>query len=337
MTVLWLQFAACTMMIVYSGTKLARYGDVIAEKTGMGRAWVGLILMASVTSLPELVTGISSVTFAGTPNIAVGNVLGACVFNLSIIALLDMLHGPGPIFCRAEHGHILSAGYSTILACVVGVSILARDHIPVIGSIGLYTPLIIGIYITGIRSVFLFEKRKIAEFVSDKAEMARYGNITARSAAMRYALHAVIIILVATLLPFIGERLAEHTGLGSSFFGTVFIAMATTLPELTVSVSALRIGAADMAIANLLGSNMFNIFILALDDLLYVPGPLLSDVTHDHAITAFMAALMTGIVVVGLTYRLQKKTVLRLGWDAVALLLAYIANISLLYVFRDKG
>jgi len=64
---LWIEFIICTAVIVYSGTKLTKYGDIIAEKTGLGRAWIGLILMASVTSLPELVTGISSVTFAECP------------------------------------------------------------------------------------------------------------------------------------------------------------------------------------------------------------------------------------------------------------------------------
>jgi len=85
---LWAGFIICTAAIVYSGIKLSKYGDVIAEKTGLGRAWIGLVLMASVTSLPELVTGISSVTFAGVPDIAVGDVLGSCVFNMLIIALL---------------------------------------------------------------------------------------------------------------------------------------------------------------------------------------------------------------------------------------------------------
>ncbi|MDH4101110.1 MAG: sodium:calcium antiporter, partial [Nitrospirota bacterium] len=82
MVVLWLKFILCSAVIVYCGTKLSRYGDVIAEKTGMGRAWTGLILVSSVTSLPELFIGISSVTIAGTPDIALGDIMGSCVFNL---------------------------------------------------------------------------------------------------------------------------------------------------------------------------------------------------------------------------------------------------------------
>src|SRR3989339_2042120 len=115
MVLIVFEFILCSAVIVYCGSNLSRYGDVIAEKTGLGRAWIGLVLMASVTSLPELITGISSVAYANVPNIALGDIMGSCVFNLSIIALMDILHGKKPIFSESERGHILSAGFGIIL------------------------------------------------------------------------------------------------------------------------------------------------------------------------------------------------------------------------------
>lgn len=91
---LWIKFLICTSLIVYSGTKLSKYGDIIAEKTGIGGTLIGVALMASVTSLPELVTGISSVTYADVPDIAAGDVLGSCVFNMLILAFLDAIYRP---------------------------------------------------------------------------------------------------------------------------------------------------------------------------------------------------------------------------------------------------
>jgi Ca2+/Na+ antiporter len=84
-----LGFIICALVIIYSGTKLSKYGDLIAEKTGMGKAWFGLVLMASVTSLPELITGISSIVIVDEPDLAVGDILGSCVFNLLILSILD--------------------------------------------------------------------------------------------------------------------------------------------------------------------------------------------------------------------------------------------------------
>ncbi len=337
MLLLWLEFIICSAIIVFSGIKLSKYGDVIAEKTGLGRAWIGLILMASVTSLPELITGISSVAIIGSPNIALGDVMGSCVFNLAIIALMDIFHGSDPIFHKAEHGHILSAGFGVILIGFASISILVNQNFPSFFHIGLYTPLILITYAIGIRGIYYFEKRRIADFVGDLTEATKYDYITTKEAGIKYAINALVIIAVATWLPFIGDRLAEETGLGRSFIGTVFIAMTTSLPELVVSISALRIGATDMAIANLFGSNMFDITILAIDDIFYFKGPILADVSMNHAVTGFMAVLMTGITIVSLTYRLEKKAFLRLGWDAVAILLAFFVNIYLLYSLRGAG
>ncbi|MDA8100893.1 MAG: hypothetical protein M0042_14850 [Nitrospiraceae bacterium] len=335
MALTWIEFALCSGLIVYGGMNLARYGDVIAEKSGLGRAWIGLILMASVTSLPELITGLSSVTIADAPDIALGDIMGSCVFNLAIISLMDIMHGPAPIFSKAEHGHVLSAGFGVVLIGVAAVSILAHDQLPPIGWIGMYTPAIIVIYGIGMRSVFLFNKKKIATFVGEIAEAARYDHLSVRETATKYALNAAVVVFAALWLPFLGDRLAVETGLGRSFIGTIFVAMTTSLPELVVSLVALRIGAADMAIGNLLGSNLFNIFILAVDDLFYLRGSLLSSVSQNHAITAFMAVIMTGITMISLTYRLEKKIFLRLGWDAIALIAGYGFNMYLLYALRE--
>ena len=155
---LWPGFILCTLAIVYSGIRLSKYGDIIAEKTGLGRAWIGLVLMASVTSLPELVTGISSVTFAGVPDIAVGDVLGSCVFNIFIIALLDAAYRITPISAKAHQGNILSAAFGILLLSVVAASIFLNEHISPLGWIGPYSIFFAVIYFIAMRLVYFYEK-----------------------------------------------------------------------------------------------------------------------------------------------------------------------------------
>ena len=87
----------------------SKYGDVIAEKTGLGRTWVGVILMASVTSLPELVTGISSATIFNVPDIAAGDVLGSCMFNILILAIDDLFYTKGPTLSHVSANHLVSS------------------------------------------------------------------------------------------------------------------------------------------------------------------------------------------------------------------------------------
>lgn len=329
----WIEFIVCTSAIVYSGTRLSKYGDIIAEKTGLGRAWIGIVLMASVTSLPELVTGISSVTYAGVPDIAVGDVLGSCVFNMLILAILDTMYRPAPISTKAHQGHVLSAAFGLLLMSIVCVSMFLRENISPIGWLGPYSFLFIVIYLIAMRLVFTYEKRKITEFLKEMAEELQYKDVSMKTAVLHYGLNALIVVIAAMFLPKIGEGIAETTGLGQTFVGNIFIAVSTSLPEVVVSVAAVRLGAVDLAIGNLFGSNVFNIFILALDDIFFLKGPLLSYASPNHIISALSAMAMTTIAIIGLTYRAEKKR-LFIALDSLGILVVYIANLLLLLMMK---
>jgi len=328
---LWVEFIICTSAIVFSGIRLSRYGDIIAEKTGLGRAWIGLVLMASVTSLPELVTGITSVTFAGVPDIAVGDVLGSCVFNMLIIALLDAQYRVMPLSSKAHQGNILSAAFGILLLSTVAISIYLGNHISPLGWIGPYSIFFIILYLFAMRLVYFYEKRQIAALMKEKAVALRYEDISTKTAVLNYSLNAAIVVIAAAFLPEIGKGIAETTGLGQTFVGNIFIAISTSLPEVVVSLSAVKIDAIDLAIGNLFGSNIFNVFILAVDDIFFVKGPLLSYANQNHIISALSAIIMTTVAVIGLTYRSTKKP-LFLAWDSIGILVIYIMNLMLLYM-----
>jgi len=329
----WIGLIICTALIVYSGTKLSRYGDIIAEKTGLGRAWIGVVLMASVTSLPELVTGISSVTFAGVPNIAIGDVLGSCVFNMLILALLDTVYRVMPISAKAHQGNILSASFGILLLSMVAISLFLGKYVYPFGWIGPYSLLFMVIYFFAMRLIFFYSRKQISAFMKEKAIELKYKDIATKTAIVNYSINAVIVIAAATFLPKVGEGIAETTGLGQTFVGNIFIAFSTSLPEIVVSLSAVKMDAVDLAIGNLFGSNMFNIFILALDDIFFLKGPILSYVNQNHAISALSAISMTVIAIIGLSYRAEKKP-LFIAWDSLSMVLVYITNIMLLYMVK---
>jgi cation:H+ antiporter len=330
LTTLGLQFAAITTVIVFAGFNLSKYGDVIAEKTGMGRTWVGIILMASVTSLPELITGVSSVAIFDLPNIAIGDVLGSCMFNLLIIALLDMLSGPTPITAKAHQGQVLAAGFGILLLGIAAIGVIAGPRLPAIGWVGLYSLAFLLVYLLAMRMVFLFEKRRIAQLIRETAEAAKYDKITLRQALLYYAGNALLVIAAATYLPHLADQIAVATGLGRTFVGTIFVALSTSLPEVVVSIAAVRMDATDLVFGNLLGSNLFNLAILALDDVLYVKGPILANASPAHLVTANAAMAMTAIAVIGLTYRVSKKRLL-FAWDSWALLAVYLFAVIVVY------
>lgn len=329
--VLWLQLLFCLAIIGYAGYFLSRYGDIIAEKTGMSASWVGLILLSTATSLPELVTGISAVTFANAPDIAVGDVLGSTVFNLAILVLLDALYRRETMYSRAAQGHILSAALGALLIAFAGFSLLL-DHAgmsPVLGHVGLYSPFIVLVYLVAMRAVYSYERRTLAEYTEASAE--RYPDVTLRSAVKGYALAAIAVVMAGSWLPFVAKDISDLMGWGQSFVGTLLVAAVTSAPEAAVTISALRIGALDMAIANLLGSNLFDIIILAVDDLFYTNGPLLAHVDASHALTALTAVMMSSLVIVGLIFRPQQRVMLGLTWVSLGLFMLYVLNTWILF------
>lgn len=330
---IWIQFALCTAIILYSGTRLSLYGDVIAEKSGLGRTWIGVILMASVTSLPELVTGISSVAIYSLPNIAAGDVLGSCMFNLLILAMLDIKRNGSPISALAHQGHVLTAAFGILLLGLVAMSILAVDQIPVTGWIGLYSPLFVLTYVAAMRIVFRYERARAAGFVSDVIESLQYGHLSKSGTYVWFGVHALVIVAAATYLPHLGDEIATITGLGRTFVGSIFIALATSLPEIVVSHAALKMGAVDLAVGNVLGSNLFNIAILAIDDAFFLQGPILANIEPSHAITALAAMTMTAIITIALTYRSEKR-ILLFPWESVGVALVYVLTSLVLYAKR---
>ena len=329
--VVWAQFIGVGAVIVAAGFYLARYGDVIADKTGLSGSWIGLALLATVTSLPELVTGISSVTIANEPDIAVGNVLGACMLNLLILALLDAGYRRNVIFSMGGRGHLLTAAFGILLIAMAGAGLLMAQagHMPAFGHVGLYAPAFLLVYLLAMRTVFRHERAQVAEFEADQA--ARYPEITRRKAGTRFALAAVAVVAAGSALPFLAADLAELMGWSKSFVGTQFVAAVTTLPEVTVTIAALRLGAVNMAIANLLGSNLFNIAILAVDDAFYLPGLLLADVSPVHAITALSAVAMSAVVVAGLLARPRTRIGGIMSWPGLALVAIYLFNSYAIY------
>ncbi|MCJ2186696.1 sodium:calcium antiporter [Novosphingobium beihaiensis] len=331
MILAWLQFLVCVVVIGFAGPALTRNGDRIAQLTGMSRGWVGLIMLATATSLPELYTGISAVALADAPNIAIGDALGSCLFNLVMLVVLDALSRDEPVWRRLDQGHILTAGFGVILIGFVGALILVvREGFDFrIGHISLYAPMLLLLYFIAMRAAFHYEQRP-RETEPQAAEVPE--GVTLRGAIGRYCLAALVVGAAGAWLPFAGLAVAEAMQWKTSFVGTLFVAAATSIPELVVTITALRLGAADMAIGNLLGSNLFAILVIGIDDIAYRGGSLFVDISPAHAVTAFAGSIMAGILIVALLYRPGNRFFGFISWIGLALLTVYLLSSYAIYL-----
>lgn len=324
----WLKFVFCVLVIFFSGRAVAKYGDIIAIRTGLGRVWIGVVLLALVTSLPELFTGISAVTLVGAPNLTIGNLFGANAFNLFNLALLDITYRYGSLFGMVSPVQRLTGWFSMVLAAVAAISIfISRYFFDMgLGWIGWYTPVIILLYLFFMWRIFRSQQRQPARPLIEQPD---YGGATMSRVYLYFVISSVLIIGAGTWLAVIGDEIAAVTGLGESFIGTLLIGFSTTLPEITVSFAALRMGAVDMAVANMIGSNLFNMAIIPIDDLLYTPGPVLNAVSTSHMFTAGIVIVMTGVFIAGLYHR--PKRYFRVSWCSLALIVLFLLQAYLSY------
>ncbi len=318
----WLKLVVCILIIYLSGQKVAKYGDVIAERTGLGGVWIGLIAVALITSLPELFTGISAVTIVDAPDLTVGDIIGANAFNLMNLALLDIAHRNSPLLAMASPVHRLTGWFSLLLTLVVAMSLFisARFSPMPLGWIGWYTPIILILYLVAGRQIFYRERQQ-----PSIQETANYSaDEPLRKVYIYFGLAAVFIIGAGIWLATIGDEIAIVTSWGQSFVGSLILAFTTTLPEITVSFAAMRMGAIDLAVANMIGSNLFNLIIIPIDDIIYVKSPVLAAVSESHLVTASAVMVMTLIFISGLSFK--QRRFFRLSWWNCTLIVLFIAS-----------
>lgn len=331
--VIWLEFLLCVVVIGVAGVRLIHYGDELASLTGLSRNWIGLILVATVTSLPELVTGLSAVTLADSPDIAVGDALGSCVFNLGILALIDGIYRRAPLYGIADAGHKWSAALGIALLTLVGAAIFlgASGVLPSIAHVSVASIAILVLYLAAMRTLYVRDRRVTPAGVVAPLELGQAG-MRIKAALTGYAVASVVIVGAGIWLPMLGVQLAGVMGWSNSFVGTLFVAFATSVPELATTLGAIRIGAIDMAFGNLLGSNLFDILILAIDDFAYLRGSIYEHVAPVHGVSALVAGLMSGVVIMALFFRPQSRVLGMASWAGLTLLGLYLINAAIQYL-----
>jgi len=330
-TLVWVKFILCILIIFFSGRVVARYGDIIANKTGLGGLWIGVVLLALVTSLPEVFTGISAVTLVGAPDLTIGNLFGANSFNLLNLGLLDIAYHNGSLLGAVSRGHRLTGWLSMILVAVAAASIFISSRFSAsgLGWIGWYSPIIVLLYLVFMWKLFRSEQQHLSTQATDQIAESKYAEIPSGKVYLYFTISAIFIVGAGIWLAIIGDEIAAVTGWGESFVGSLLIGFTTTLPEITVSFTAMRMGAVDMAVANMIGSNLFNMTVIPIDDLFYWREPVLTSVSESHLVTALMVILMTGIFMAGL--RFKPKRFLRLSWCNLALIALFLLGAYLSY------
>jgi cation:H+ antiporter len=322
----WIVFLISSALIVFAATQLAKYGDVIAVRTRLGGMFVGILLLAGATSLPEVLTTISALA-QGVPNLAAGSLLGSNMFNMFLLAILDLLHRKNRILRKAALKHALTGSITMFLIGLVVFFILADIEIQ-IGWVGLDSLFIVLAYVIGVWLIRANQPKTVV--CASEAPAVPQGIPSLRRGLTGFGLAALGLMIVTPLMVQSSAEIAEITGLGTTFIGTTLVALVTSLPEMVTTIAAVRLGADDMAIGNLFGSNMFNMLAIGLTDVFYLRGRFLGVIDPAFIVVGMLGLLMTGLGLIGNLARLERR-VLSIEVDALALIIFYIAGLWLLF------
>jgi cation:H+ antiporter len=344
---LWLQFAAVSVVIIVAGARLSRYADVLSEKLKLGHVFVGMVFLGWITSLPELVLSLGSVLCVEPPepNMAIGNVLGSCLFNLMILVLADLVILGGLLYSRTRRSSAV-IGLASLTMLVIASGGLKAGSVGALPlwlaapgglHIDLFSWVIVLFYI-GL-TVFLYRHEKKTE--SPGAEVPpppRYESTGIPSIAVMSLIAAVAIVGAGLYMSVLGDRIADRYPIGHTFVGTLFFAVISSLPELSTTFAAVKLGFYDMALGNIFGSNIFNIMIIGVSDMFYTRGSIFSsgggagEISPAHFWVGSFAILATVAVVFGIRRR-SRRLFWRLSWVSLIVAACYCAGLSISYLF----
>ena len=322
-------------LVWYAGTKLSGYVDLIADRTGIGEAFAGALLLGGATSLPELATTLTA-SFSGAAQMAGTNLIGGVVMQIAVLAIIDAIALRGkPLTLFSPRSSILMTGVMLIALTALATAAVSTGEIASVAGVGLWPILLFGAYLLSLRVIYRYEGNSRWEptgGVAQPPESARdlkdaqhehYAQTSTRMLAVLFAAASAMVLVGGFFVARTGEAIAEQTGLGQNLVGATLVALATSLPEVSTTYSAVRFGAYSMAAANILGTNSMEIALFLPAELAYRDGTIMDQLDPSAAFLAAIGIVVTSLYLWGILER-RDRTFLGMGIDSAAVLTVYV-------------
>ncbi len=324
-------FGAAALVIVVAGGRLARRADTLADRTGLGEALFGVLLLAGVTSLPDFAATLSAAVDA-RPDLAMSNVMGSMAVNLVFLGVADIVYRKANLeHAAASPVNLMLAGLLIVLLTLPLLAIFT----PTVTQWGIHpiTPVIIVAYLFGLYQVHrtrekpMWFPRLTHETVSDRPDNHHGGHST--TMWIEFISMAVVTGMAGWILMGAAEGIADKTELSETVVGGLFTALATSTPELVTTIAAIRLGALTLAVSNIFGTNCFNMLVIAAADAGYTRGSIYHDMAPVQMTWGLVSILMSAILLLGLVRR-QTFGIGRIGFESALILGIYAVALGVI-------
>ncbi len=331
-------FIIAASAVWISGTRLSVYADTLSQRTGLSHAFMGFLLLATITELPEIATNVTG-ALRGEVELVLNSMTGGITMQTAVLAIADFsIAGASLTYLARKSINILQSVLLILLLSLLLIITIIGD-IPLIWHIGLGSTLLFVIYLIVLFLLYNYNKNlkwqaidpiEIEEKKVETAHADRFEGVKTKTIWYSVVFLAFIIFISGVFLVISAESIAKQSGLGSHFIGATLLATATSLPELSTSISAVRLRAYTMAISDIIGSNTIMLMLLLPVDMFYSEGVLLSYAGKSVLYLLSVGIMLTAIYLIGLIMQ-KKRTYFRMGIDSWAVLLLFILSIFILY------
>ncbi len=257
--ILLFEYAVVASIVVFAAVKASHYIDLIDRTTKLSGAFLGGVLLSAVTSLPEFFTSLSATVFLDKPALCIGNILGSDLFNIAMLSMLILLSMRSFRNAEIGRGNIIVALYMIL---IYGVMLL--DYFGILdvefATLNIITFAFVGIYALAVRH--LASESCEGGACEDEAVTLTMGQIVSR-----FVVSAIVIVVMSIVLTYITDDIATKYELGVGLAGAIFLGVATSLPEVASTIALVRMRNYDIAVGNIVGSNLFNFLVLCTADL----------------------------------------------------------------------
>lgn len=315
---IYLLYLLLAILTVGFSVRLSHYVDLLDSKTHLSGAFIGGVLLAAVTSLPEMFTSLTAVLGLDKPNLVLGNILGSNIFNFAILGVLLVF------FTKIYQKSKIAKSHRTTLFFTIIMYLL------VLGGINFNYNLKIGFINCNIFTLLILVAYGISVYKmgsdsTGEAEAKLVSDLSVSQIVLRFIIYSILLVLTSIVLTDVSDRVNVELGLGTTVGGAILLGIATSLPELSASFSLVKMGNFNASVGNVVGSCCFNFIILSVTDLLYNKHGLFAGGMSalPFVICGIISAILTYIA---LKFQKNKALVILCG---VGIVVSYVASIAL--------
>ncbi len=324
----WIEFLICSVLLTFFAYNLSKEGVILSKKTHISEGLIGMFFLAVATSFPEIATGVTAVHSLGCIGLGYGDLIGSVIVNFMILLGLDYFVGRGRILSKVSEANRYTGIFILLVSGLLSVIVLSRAaggaEMFRVGPIGIESIFIVCIYLFSLEFLRRKDGSLKDEFLIKKDQT--FWEVWAKFIGI-----LIVVMLLGAWMAGIGQKIVLGTGMSQTFTGTLLLGFATSLPEIIVSFAALRAGSTDMAVGNILGSNLFDICVIpALD--VFTDKPIFAMISRPDIVATVVAMVMAAIAVVGL--RNRKPGNKKVGFDTILIFVVGFTGFVILYVMK---